>query len=83
MSEAVEANPPPPPPAAAIEPARPTRGGDEAPAPEAAPAAPVIQVTIGRVEVRAVMAPPSPPRPAPRPRLSLDDYLRQSRGDRP
>jgi hypothetical protein len=39
-----------------------------------------IRVTIGRVEVRAVIAPQPVPRPrvAPRPpTLSLDDYLRQ------
>ncbi len=45
------------------------------PAPEAAP---IIQVSIGRIEVRAVPA-PAVPTPAPatasRPALSLDDYL--------
>jgi hypothetical protein len=36
-----------------------------------------VQVTIGRIEIRAVSAPPPPqPRPAPRaPPLSLDEYL--------
>jgi hypothetical protein len=46
---------------------------------------PVVKVTIGRIEVRAV-APPVPTRPAPqrtRKLLSLDEYLgRQSRGKR-
>jgi hypothetical protein len=41
-------------------------------------ASPEIRVTIGRIEVRAIVAPsPSPRPPAPRaPRSSLDDYLR-------
>jgi hypothetical protein len=44
---------------------------------------PVINVTIGRVEVRAVQAPTGRPRVEPaRPKpLSLDDYLKQ-RGSR-
>jgi hypothetical protein len=44
--------------------------------------APLIRVTIGRVEVRAIMAPPPPPRAArrPRPALSLEDYLKQREG---
>ena len=49
------------------------------------PAQPTIQVTIGRVEVRAVTppAPPArPPRPAPAPSLALDDYLKQRREGR-
>jgi hypothetical protein len=43
--------------------------------------APVIRVTIGRVEVRAIMppAPPLPPPTSPAPRVSLDEYLRQTR----
>lgn len=49
--------------------------------PPAPPPAPTVQVTIGRVEVRAVTPPPQvQPRPAERrasARLSLDDYLRQ------
>jgi hypothetical protein len=38
-----------------------------------------VQVTIGRVEVRAVFAPPpaAPPPPPPGPVMSLDDYLHQ------
>ncbi len=57
-----------------------------APPPQLAPASqappvPTIRVTIGRVEVRAVM-PPAPPPPARLPAatgltLSLDDYLKQ------
>jgi hypothetical protein len=47
-------------------------------------AAPAIQVTIGRVEIRATH-PPSPPKPLPasprKPKLSLDEYLRQRAGD--
>jgi len=48
----------------------------EAPAPEAAP---TIQVTIGRVEVRATPPPaPAPQRPRAKPPvMSLDEYLRQ------
>ena len=44
-------------------------------------AAPTIQVTIGRVEVRATPLPPSskPRRPAP-PVMSLDEYLQQRAG---
>jgi hypothetical protein len=54
------------------------------PAPAYAPPpepAPVIQVSIGRIEVRAVHTPAAstPPAPAPRPGLSLDDYLRGGR----
>ncbi len=43
------------------------------------PAVPSVQVSIGRVEVRAVFAPPPLPsrRPSPAPTLSLDDYLKQ------
>ncbi|WP_028580788.1 hypothetical protein [Desulfogranum japonicum] len=53
--------------------------------PPAEPAQPTIQVTIGRVEVRAVKppaAPPQVPRPAPTPSLALDDYLKQRREGR-
>ena len=49
--------------------------------PAAPPQAPTVQVTIGRVEIRAVTPPTiSTARPAERPvaaRLSLDEYLRQ------
>lgn len=48
-------------------------------------AAPVIEVTIGRIEVRAV-TPPAPPQPTRRrqepPKMSLDDYLRSHGGGR-
>lgn len=48
----------------------------------ASPAPPTIQVTIGRIEVRAV-PPSAPPRPrtaTPTARLSLEDYLRSRSG---
>jgi hypothetical protein len=43
---------------------------------------PVVRVTIGRVEVRAVMPPSAPVAApaAPSPKLSLDEYLRQQSG---
>jgi hypothetical protein len=43
---------------------------------------PAIHVTIGRVEVRAVMSPSTPPKVASRaaPKLSLEDYLKQRNG---
>jgi hypothetical protein len=47
--------------------------------------APVIEVTIGRVDVRAVLPPasPPPPRPARSSSIPLEEYLRQrSRGGR-
>lgn len=50
--------------------------------PTAKPKPPTIQVTIGRVEVRAIV-PPSPPRQStkpPTPNLSLEDYLRSGNG---
>jgi hypothetical protein len=46
---------------------------------------PPVRVTIGRIEVRAVVPPPhAPPRPAPRrpAPLSLDEYLEQRRSGR-
>jgi hypothetical protein len=47
-------------------------------------AAPTIHVTIGRVEVRAVPAPPPARSAGPTaPRLSLDAYLRARAGERP
>jgi hypothetical protein len=45
-----------------------------------APASPTIQVTIGRIEVRASSAPAPPHKPAGGPRLTLDAYLRQRDG---
>ncbi len=50
-----------------------------------APAAPTVHVTIGRVDVRAVLSAPAgrPAPPAPKPPISLDEYLRQrDRGER-
>lgn len=50
------------------------------------PAGPTVQITIGRIEVRAVQSPqaaPAPARPAARPRrpaMSLDDYLDRRNG---
>jgi hypothetical protein len=49
-------------------------------------ASPVIRVTIGRVEVRAIMPPPAAParRSAPSaPQLSLEEYLRRRNGGQP
>lgn len=47
-----------------------------------APVPPTIQVTIGRVEVRATAAAPAKPaRPSARPTLSLEDYLRARSGE--
>jgi hypothetical protein len=42
----------------------------------------VVQVMIGRVEVRAIFTPPiqEPPKPRPTPTMSLDDYLGQRDG---
>lgn len=66
-----------PPTAPSITPAAPARTEPSAPEP-----APVIRVTIGRIEVRAIQQlPPPVPREAPRtPTLSLDDYLRRRQG---
>ena len=49
------------------------------------PPAPTIRVAIGRIEVRAITPPPTPPAqrttPArPSPALSLDEYLKQRNG---
>jgi len=43
------------------------------------PSIPRVQVNIGRVEVRAVYAPPpsAARRPSTAPTMSLDDYLKQ------
>ncbi len=53
-------------------------GGPPAPTRREAEAAsePIVQVTIGRVDVRATVPPPPPGRARPAPRLSLDEYLR-------
>lgn len=51
--------------------------------PIAKPAQPIVHVTIGRVEVRAVPAPATPKRAAPtKPTLSLGDYLHRRSGGR-
>lgn len=49
--------------------------------PPAADEPPVVRVTIGRVDVRAVLpaAPPERARPKRPPRLTLDEYLREGR----
>jgi hypothetical protein len=53
----------------------------EAASNEAVEAAPVINITIGRVEVRAAHAPAAPRQQSgAAPRLSLDDYLRRRAG---
>ena len=47
----------------------------------ATPAPPVVQITIGRVELRAIVTPASPRAlPPPAPKLGLDEYLRQRTG---
>ena len=54
------------------------------PAAQSAPAEPVIVVTIGRIEVRAVAAAAPMPVPTPSaPRLSLEEYLRTRDGTAP
>lgn len=61
----------------------PERGLEEPAVAAPEPSVPDIRVSIGRIEVRAIMPPPMPPtqRPAPaQPRLSLDDYLKQRNG---
>jgi len=73
--------PVPTPPSAPIAPRRTDSPRQEAPATTAED--PVIRITIGRVDVRAVAsrpAPPSNPRRSIAPLLSLDDYLRQKDG---
>lgn len=79
---------PPAPEANAASPSKPpvqTRPIERAPQihARAADAPPAIHVTIGRVDVRAVMTAEAPAKPAPaamQPSLSLDDYLKQREG---
>lgn len=56
----------------------------EVSAAEKSTSAPTIRVTIGRIEVRAIMPTKEPtarpPSTRPRPKLSLDDYLKQQNG---
>lgn len=64
---------------------RPTRGEIRAAEPAPAPRPPVVNITIGRVEVRAPAAAAPPARPARPPRQepqSLADYLKQRSGRR-
>jgi len=65
----------------------PERADRIVPPPEAErEAAPTIKITIGRVDVRAVMAERPAPRPAPERRnsaLSLEEYLKQRSGGKP
>jgi len=46
--------------------------------------APTVKVTIGRIDVRAIMPAPGPPKPAAKgrtgPAMSLDDYLKERTG---
>jgi hypothetical protein len=61
----------------------PLHNRQRAPMEGSAIASPTVEVSIGRIEVRATSGPvPNPaPRPTPAPNLSLDDYLRRRRGD--
>jgi hypothetical protein len=65
----------------------PERGPREPRVAASEPPAPPIRVAIGRIEVRAIAPPPTPPArretPArPGPTLSLDDYLKQRNEER-
>jgi hypothetical protein len=67
-----------------VVPALPAPAPPAAPREEQQPPRPAINVTIGRVEVRAVFAPPPQPapRPQPAPAMSLEEYLKQRDGGR-
>jgi hypothetical protein len=70
------------PPASVATSATPSRAAART-SPQVAP--PTVHVTIGRVDVRAVVSAPAPrpSPPAPKPPLALEDYLRQrDRGER-
>jgi hypothetical protein len=71
---------PAPMPAEATMPAGARRAADTAGSALAVPPAPTVQVTIGRIEVRAAPAPAQATRRAAAPLLSLDEYLRQRSG---
>lgn len=79
----VEPNVPPSPyPAPAMRPGVPMAISHPAPASPAP--SPTVQVTIGRIEVRAILPPAPAPQPSARPatpRLSLADYLKQHAGE--
>lgn len=58
-----------------------TTANEQAASTETVEAAPVINVTIGRVEIRAVQTPAAPRKPgAAAPPMNLDDYLRSRAG---
>jgi hypothetical protein len=62
---------------------RPVTAQPSAPREESTQPPPTIEVTIGRIEVRAVTPPAPPPRQRHEPpRMSLDDYLRARDGGR-
>jgi hypothetical protein len=70
-----------PPRAVPSPPSLPVALADPPPPAQPPPAEPTVQVTIGRLEVRAAIPAPAPePRPKPRTSVSLDEYLdRRSR----
>ena len=61
-----------------------SRSDERTKTPESPHTAPTIRVTIGRVDVRAIVspAPPSAKPPRPKPLLTLEDYLKQRNGGR-
>jgi hypothetical protein len=83
-AEPVQARRSPPPAAAPIEPAAPTRfefARHVPPARQTPPPEPTIQVTIGRIEVRAVSSQGTPKKErSESPVMSLNEYLRSKRG---
>lgn len=83
----VPAPPPPPPSIVMVQPvvrSAPLPAAVDAPTNEAPAPAPVIEVSIGRIEVRATQTPAAAPAPVRRAAgaLSLDDYLRRRGGGR-
>jgi hypothetical protein len=78
----IETAPPPRPTRAATEPGVAARPSFPT-LPRRAPPEPIVRVTIGRIDVRAVKPEePAEPRrkPRPEPRMSLEDYLDRTRG---